>query len=344
MKKWISAILALAAAFALQGAGTVATVSAADSGTVVYSEDFQDNATDIQVWGTDPSVVGTMTIATEGTNKFLKCVTSTGDGENGYTHTAFGPTLRNFDFECRFRPDNIKNPDYNWAKILFRADSQLGENKSYIFELWGWRAAMSVKDAADRKSETTKVAENQDITFDNGTWYTIKISGRDTKFTVYVNNQKACERTDSTDLLKEGIFGFASWGTNFSVDDIKITSYDAKDQVVSSTAPAGTGSTGVSKAVSQNGGGAKQVSSAKAASAAGSGTAPAVSDADSLASSNASLGNSAEDLSSSSAGTQGRESGGPNAGAIILIVLAALVVAGGGVTAFLWWKNHKIHS
>lgn len=305
------------------------SVFAATAGTVVYQEDFQSGKTDIVAWNDDPSQVGHVSIATEGSNKFLKCVTSTGDGANGYTATApFGTSLKDFDLECSVRPDNIKNPDYNWMKIAFHADKKQGENESYIFEIWGWRGAMSIKSTAHRQSETTKKAENQDFTFDNGVWHKVKIEGRGNTYTVYVDDKKCVSMTDASSFFKEGYFTFASWGVNFSVDNIKVTSYDAgavaqttsKGQTTSKPSASSTPAVGSSQTTS----GSEQVSSSTDTTAA----AGEVTTEDTSGSTQV----SGTDTSDSVAQVDKKGNGG-SAWLIICIVLG-IVLVGGIVTVF----------
>lgn len=333
MKKglvWLLSLAMLAGAFC---SGFM--VSAA--GAVVYSEDFQDNTTDIQVWGEDPAVVGTMTIVSEGSNKLLKCVTSTGDGENGYTHTAFGPALKEFDFECRLRPDNIKNPDFNWIKVLFRASPEAGENESYIFEVWDWRAAMSIKSSANRKSESKKLAENQDVIFENGKWYTIKVEGRGNQFTVYVNGSKCITMADSSSLFKEGIFGFASWGSNFSVDDIKITSYDAADQTTS-TKKGDTTKPGTSSTASSGGSVTSSTGSTKPGETTVSSDGTASSDG-SVQSTDATSGTGVSGGTETTDVNNTPSDNGSHGGLIALLIILAVLVIGGGVAVYFILKN-----
>ena len=338
MKKCLLWLLSLAMLTGVISSGFM--VSAA--GAVVYSEDFQDNTTDIVVWGEDPAVVGTMTIASEGSNKLLKCVTSTGDGENGYTHTAFGPALKEFDFEFRMRPDNIKNPDFNWIKVLFRASPEAGENESYIFEVWDWRAAMSIKSTANKKSENKKLTENQDFIFENGKWYTIKVEGRGNQFTVYVNGKKCTTMTDSSNLFKEGIFGFASWGANFSVDDIKITSFDATDQTTA-TKNGSTTKPGTFSTATKGGSVANSTDSTK----------PDETTVASDSTATSGNGDQSNDTTTSETGVSGGaettgvdntpSDNGSHGGLIaLLIVLAILLIGGGVAVVFILKKKNKV--
>lgn len=220
MKKLLALVLCLMA--------LCCVALAEDAAQPVYTEDFEDGVHDVALTvNVEPTCVAEL--AEEDGNKYLHVVTHTGEGENGYVQVAFGPKLRNFDFTARVRP-YIKNPDWNWMKVVFRADGEIGgdgyENESYLFNIWEWRGVFAIKSNSNRKSENTALVENQDFWFDNGTWYTVKVEARENNIKVYVDDALCVEYTDAEDIRPEGIFGFASWGANFDVDDISIISYD----------------------------------------------------------------------------------------------------------------------
>ena len=219
MKKLLALVLCLMAlcCFAL-----------AEDAQPIYTEDFEDGVTDIVLSETcEPTCVAE--ILEEDGNKYLHCVTHTGDDVNGYVQVVFGPDLRNFDYTVRVRP-YIKNPDWNWMKVVTRAVGDNGghgyENEAYLFNIWEWRGVFAIKSTIHRMSENTALVENQDFWFDNGTWYTIKVEARENNIKVYVDGELCVEYTDEQDLRPSGIFGFASWGVNFDIDDVVIVSYD----------------------------------------------------------------------------------------------------------------------
>ena len=220
MKKLLALVLCLMAlcCFAL-----------AEEAQPIFTEDFEDGLSDVVLSvNCEPTCVAE--ILEEDGNKYLHCVTHTGEGENGYVQLNFGPDLRNFDYTVRIRP-YIKNPDWNWMKVVTRANGDIGgdgfENEAYLFNIWEWRGVFAIKSNSNRLSENTALVENQDFWFDNGTWYTIKVEARENNIKVYVDGELCVEYTDEADVRPSGVFGFASWGANFDVDDISIISYDA---------------------------------------------------------------------------------------------------------------------
>ena len=219
MKKWFALLFMVC---------MMASVALAEEGgTVVYTEDFEGEECSVVLWD---ETTGTIEVVEdEDGNHVLMCVTNTGDDVNGYFHAIFGPQVGDFDLTMRVRPDNIKNPDYNWMKICSRAyvaeGEDGGENESYIFEIWDWRGAFSIKSTVNRRSETKKLDENQDFWFINGEWYDVRIEARGSTLTVYVDDKECVSLTDPDDLFMEGAFALCSWGVNFSVDDIVVTAY-----------------------------------------------------------------------------------------------------------------------
>lgn len=219
MKKLLALVLCLMAMFCF---------AVAEEVQPIYTEDFEDGVHDVALTvNCEPTCVAEL--AEEDGNKYLHVVTHTGEGENGYVQVAFGPKVRNFDFTARVRP-YIKNPDWNWMKVVFRADGDIGgdgyENESYLFNIWEWRGVFAIKSNSNRKSENTALVENQDFWFDNGTWYNVKVEARENNIKVYVDGELCVEYTDEENIRPEGIFGFCSWGANFDVDDISVISYD----------------------------------------------------------------------------------------------------------------------
>ncbi len=206
-----------------------------------YAEDFEDGVYDVALTDNcEPACF--IELAEEEGNKYLHVVTHTGDAENGYVQVAFGPELRNFDFCARVRPF-IKNPDWNWMKVVFRAVGDQGgagyENESYLFNIWEWRGVFAIKSNINRKSENDALVENQDFWFENGTWYNIRVEARDTNIKVYVDDALCVEYTDEEDLRPEGVFGFCAWGANFDIDDLAIVSYDEPKAEAAEEVPAG---------------------------------------------------------------------------------------------------------
>ncbi len=294
--------------------------SLAETGKVVYQQDFQSGNSDILLpVAPAPGVPnGTAVVTTEGTNKFLKFTTTTGADENGYFDAYFGPVVKDFDLELKLRPDLIKNPDYNWGKVYFRSPIHY-ENESYIFDFWSWRACMDVKSAINNKKESNKIVENQNMIFDNGTWYDIKISCRGSNISSYVNGVKVGEFQDTT--FTQGTFGFCSWGVNFSVDDIKITSYDpdTSSSVVSNTSTSTVVSSkpSLSKVAS--------ISSQQSSADASSSIISQVSSEES---------NPSNESSSKIVVVNNSNNSNNNVGLIIIIILAILII-GGGITTFI---------
>ncbi len=82
-------------------------LSLADTGKVVYQQDFQSGNSDILFPATPAPGVknGTAVVTTEGTNKFLKFTTHTGTDVNGYFNANFGPAVKDFDLEFKLKPD-----------------------------------------------------------------------------------------------------------------------------------------------------------------------------------------------------------------------------------------------
>ncbi len=203
-------------------------------GVLAYAEDFEDGEHDFRFMGdANEASKCVLELREEDGNRYLHCINSSGEtGDNGFIQVVFGPELRNFDFSFRVRP-YIKNPDYNWLKIVFRAydehkygERSGGENESYLFNIWEWRGVLTIKSFLNRKSESQPVSENEDFWFDNGEWYDILVQARDTTITVFVNGDECVTMTDDADLRPDGIFGYCSWGANFDVDDIEIYSFD----------------------------------------------------------------------------------------------------------------------
>lgn len=226
MKKLLALVLCLMAMFCFAMAEDVQPI---------YTEDFEDGTHELYFVASPTDAENcNVTIVEEDGNKYLHCLNSTGEGENGYIQLAFGPELRNFDYTIRVRP-YIKNPDHNWIKLVLRGLDGVNyncdgyENESYLFNIWEWRGVFTIKSLSKKYSETVPMVENQDFWFDNGTWYTIKVEARDTNFKVYVDGELCADYTDTEDVIKWGVFGLCSWGGNFDVDDITIISYDDPD-------------------------------------------------------------------------------------------------------------------
>lgn len=226
MKKLIALLLCLL---------LVCSSAFAEETQPIYTEDFEDGEHDFYFWGGDGlNDACQLLIEEEDGNHYLRCICNTGDGPNGYIHFLFGPSLRNFDYTCRVVP-YIKNPDYNWLKILFRAQDakseglpggEGGENNSYMFNIWEWRGTFTIKSVKGRKSESNPLAENEDFWFDPDVWYEIRVEARENHIAVYVDDELCVEYTDPEDFRPDGIFGFCSWGANFLIDDISITAVE----------------------------------------------------------------------------------------------------------------------
>mgnify|MGYP000051897663 CR=1 FL=1 len=209
MKKLLALVLCLMAMFCFAMAEDVQPI---------YTENFEDGTHELYFVASPTDAENcNVTIVEEDGNKYLHCLNSTGEGENGYIQLAFGPELRNFDYTIRVRP-YIKNPDHNWIKLVLRGLDGVNyncdgyENESYLFNIWEWRGVFTIKSLSKKYSETVPMVENQDFWFDNGTWYTIKVEARDTNFKVYVDGELCADYTDTEDVIKWGVFGLCSWG------------------------------------------------------------------------------------------------------------------------------------
>ena len=220
MKKLLTLVLCLMA--------LCSVALAEDAPQPIFTEDFEDGVHDVILGPCEPTCVAEVQTEDNG-NKYLHCVTHTGEGDNGYVQLHFGPELRNFDYTVRVRP-YIKNPDWNWMKVVLRGlDGKQGsgyENEAYLFDIWEWRGVLAIKSLSNRKSEDNALAENQDFWFENGTWYSLKVEARENNIKVYVDGELCVEYTDEEEIRPSGVFGFCSWGANFDVDDISIISYD----------------------------------------------------------------------------------------------------------------------
>ncbi len=213
-------------------------VSAADTGTVLYEEDFESGKNEFI--NQNPENDGTSEIVEENGNKFLRMTTNTGDGDNGYLHfwgpyAEDGTTLRlnmtgDWDYTLRVLPDFIKNPDHNWIKICVNAQDGLWENACYMFEMWQWRGKIAVKDNANGLNDLNNTLvdgmENENFEFNDGYWYNVKISRRGNTISVYVGNQLCVYMTDADSRFDGGTIVFCSWGANYSVDDLKVVGYE----------------------------------------------------------------------------------------------------------------------
>lgn len=172
MKKLLALVLCLMAMFCFAMAEDVQPI---------YTEDFEDGTHELYFVASPTDAENcNVTIVEEDGNKYLHCLNSTGEGENGYIQLAFGPELRNFDYTIRVRP-YIKNPDHNWIKLVLRGLDGVNyncdgyENESYLFNIWEWRGVFTIKSLSKKYSETVPMVENHDFWFNNGTWYTIRL-------------------------------------------------------------------------------------------------------------------------------------------------------------------------
>jgi len=338
MRKFLSVLVAMVSMTALLMYAFPLNSSA--KGEIVYTENFEDGKADTFLLGEQKQ--GTYQIVKESGNHILKLITHTGEDENGYFHYIFGPDVGDyFSYTLRFRPDNIKNPDFNFAALCFRCqpyddggEPGHGENESYIIQIWDWRAAFAIKSAKNfRGSFEAKVfEENQDFYFENGKWYNIKIEGRKNAFKVYVDNKLALEYTDPKSYFKTGEFAFTAWGANISVDDISIATFDSEAEL-------NAGIITSSSKITQSKPDAQSSKSSSSAVQSGSSTASEdnSSEGEASASGNDSSGSPA--ASQKTTGTDINKPSEPNW--TLPIVIAAIVILGGGATAFLILKNRK---
>lgn len=235
MKKRVLSLLSVLSLVAMLA---MPTIAADTTGTVLYEEDFESGT--IAFMNQSPENDGTCSIVEENGNKFLQLVTNTFESENGYLHfwgpyAEDGETLQlnmtgDWDYTLRVRPDYIKNPDHNWAKICVNAQDGLWENACYMFEMWQWRGKIAVKDNAnglnDLNNAFVEGMENENYEFNDGIWYDLKISRRGNKISVYVNDILNVYMTDNDARWDGGTIVFCSWGANFSVDDLKVVGYE----------------------------------------------------------------------------------------------------------------------
>ena len=72
----------------------------------------------------------------------------------------------------------------------------------------------------DENGNTKIFGENTKFKFETGEWHTVKICARGTKYTIFIDGEKALNFVSVDNA--EGCFGFAGWQTDFDVDDIVI--------------------------------------------------------------------------------------------------------------------------
>ncbi len=323
------------------------------TGTLVYTEDFEDGTADTFTIGEQQQ--GSMQVVTDGGNHVLQLVTSTGEDENGYFHYIFGPTVgKYFVYKLKYRPDNIKNPDYNTGYIWFRCQKDMddngfdeGENEAYGIAVWEWRAAFVVKGFRESRGSTEPVtrAENQDFLFENGTWYNIRIEVRDMNFKLYVDDQLAIDWTETQKTwFTEGNFAFTAWGANVSVDDIWIAEYDSEAALNAGTiTTSDSSSASVSKSSSSSSSSKSSSASSSAAVSSEAASASAeeslVSESETESSSEAAVSTTSSEAASESAAASGESSSASDepaeggvqtwvyiAGAVALLAIAAGVI------------------
>lgn len=217
MKKIMVVLLALTLLF------SSFTMAEETNITYDFEEDFENYVDSMVV----EQGAGTITILEEEGNHFMRCITNAGEADNGYFHCQYGPVVEDFDLELRVRPYNIKNPDYHWIKICYRADPGpiKGEREAYIFEIWDWRGNLVKKSDSQRITEAKKYVENEDFYFDGDTWYSIRIEGRDNTFTCWVDDELLGTMVDDGYFRNDGSFALCSWGADFDIDDIRVVKY-----------------------------------------------------------------------------------------------------------------------
>lgn len=170
-------------------------------------------------------VQGEVNIVEEKGNKIAKMI------RNSEEYSSAGIDIdrtTDFDLSVRVRLDKCCDPQWNWVKLCFRAPD-FHENNSYHMHLYDTRVEFAVKGGPGGKNEMTPVQTNESVPLRLKVWYTVEIFARGDKMTAYVNGKKLLEMT-ATDFA-EGGFAFASWGWDYSVDDIKITERAATDPV-----------------------------------------------------------------------------------------------------------------
>ncbi len=336
------------------------SVPVAAAGTYAYTEDFEDGVADTFQAG-EQANPGTYEVVEEDGNHVCKLKLFMVDSDNGYVHYVFGPTVGDyFIYTLRYRSDKNQNPDYCWAKICYRCltgDREgvgHGESECYQLDIWQWRAAQAIKSPAHFRGSINEQVqtENQDFTFDDGSWYDIRIEGRKNNFKTYVDGSLVFDWTDTKNYFPEGNFAFCAWGDNFSVDDIKIATFSTEAELnagtIASSASSGSSSTSSSKSSSSSlqsaGTSSAAASSGEASSASageslvsGSGSEASSEVAVSMDVSSEAAAGSAESSVESASGTG--ESGGGAQTWVYIVIAAAVVAIGGGIALLLIRKK-----
>lgn len=212
---------------------SILSVGAAESGKVIYSNDFSG--------GIDSSMnylnYGSYEIKTVQNETFLRC-TPESSGTRSF-RLNFGPQeAKNVDISFRIRSNAAQSNSSAYYGIYFRSPSIPANAKySYQLRLSGSKTSLY---CFDGYADTTQIALSEDSMFKikDCLWYNVKVCLRNSRIVVYVNGTQVFDYLDDYYPTLGG-FGIMSVRYAFDIDDIVITKYDNKNlpEPTANTAP-----------------------------------------------------------------------------------------------------------
>ena len=195
------------------------SVPASAAGGTLYENNFENGDTGLE------NVDGAAEIAEEKGNHILKLTKNS----EAYFHGVLkSEEAENFDLSLRVRLDRCDDEQWNWVKLYFRSPAY-SENSAFHMQLWTSRVGFAAKGGNGGRDEMKPITENANFAIRLKNWYTVEIFARGDTMTAYINGKEALKMTDKE--FTSGGFGFASWGFNFSIDDLKIVTRSAGDPV-----------------------------------------------------------------------------------------------------------------
>lgn len=220
MKRFIK-IISVAVICVALGAGLF-TASAANTGTVLYKNDFSIGLDDTM----DFKHSGTAETVTQFGETFMRCTPLT-SGTRAFRMN-FGPEeTKNVDISFRIRSTASQTNTSAFFGVYFRCPS-IPANA-----LFGYQLRLSDTKTSlvlmDNYADTTStiITEDAVTAYKTGLWYNIKICLRDTRIVVFVNGNKIMDLEDDY-YLSDGSFGICGVRYIFDIDDILITGYKGK--------------------------------------------------------------------------------------------------------------------
>ncbi len=200
------------------------TASAADSGKVIYENDFsKSDKLDDTMWY---SSAGTQEIIEEYGEKFIRCYPLTSGTRASRIN--FGPNeVKNVDIDFRLRARDTQTATDAYCGLYFRSIS-IPASPLFAYQLRFNKTKAAVAHVNNHYDTTTNVLiEDANTMLKPGLWYNIRVSLREKRMVVYVNGQKIVDMEDDSYPVYGGV-GLCGVRYTFDIDDILMVQYSGK--------------------------------------------------------------------------------------------------------------------